>query len=78
MKEAKQVVTVRLEPKVLEFVDHNARANDESRSAILNHIIKLRMKDMGVEVPDGQIVLDAPKGKRTPSSTASDLMNRVR
>ena len=79
MKAAKQVVTIRLEPTVLSFVDHNAVANDESRSSILNYIIKMHMKQLGMAVADGGIVIEPPKNRKTGApQNASDIMNRIR
>ena len=79
MKAAKQVVTVRLEPEVLSFVDHNVNANDESRSSILNYIVKQHMKQLGMTVADGGIVIEPTKNRKAGApQNASDIMNRIR
>ena len=79
MKTPKQVITIRLEPNVLSFVDYNVGTNNESRSSILNHIVKLYMKQLGMNMPDGQISIEPPKSRKAGvPQNASDILNRVR
>ena len=79
MTRGKQAVTIRFEPYILEFIDYNAQMNNESRSAIINHIARNTMKEAGISVPPEEIVIGSPAATNSSDfKKAADLMRRVR
>lgn len=79
MKIAKTALTVRLDPAVVEFIDYNSDMNHESKGAIVNHIIKLYMEELGIALPGGQITLKAPITKKTPDTkTSGSFLDKIK
>lgn len=79
MKIAKTALTVRLDPAVVEFIDYNSDMNHESKGAIVNHIIKLYMEELGITLPGGQITIKTPMTKKTPNTkTSSSFLDKIK
>ena len=78
MRQPKQVITARLEGPVLAFIDHNADLNGESRSTILNHIVKQHMKSLGMKIEEASIKIEDPNPKKKGSGMNTDFMSRIK
>ena len=79
MTKMKQTITIRLDRYVVDFIDYNVRTNEGSRSSIIGHLIKSKMKDAGIVIPDEQIVIEAPKSvNNSVPIKASEVKNWMR
>ena len=75
----KKTISISLDETVVEFIDHNVRSNNGSRSSIIGYLIKSIMKDAGVMISEEQIVITAPKAAGNPNPIkASEVKNWMR
>ena len=79
MSEPKQSITIRLEPFVVDYIDYNAELNSTSRANIVNHIMKLHMKDSGIAIPETKITLESKNAPGTPAkASGSSFLDKIR